>query len=416
METRNGGRPFVHNGSLYRVGQDCGDTYGKQLRLFRVEVLTKDEFKEVEVPMGLEEPKKGRNSWNGARYHHLDVRQLNSGQWIGIMDGTESLQETQFVAVKCIVPLSWFPHNRGKRSDAFLDWERPNLVSSKLRQHCSRLNRACSSLRGIVKKNTCVGNLVLAFIFSVGVVLICSGVGNIYGGNSAYELYPLNGHYSQFTMLTMTYDARLWNLKMYVKHYSTCSSVLEIVVVWNKGKPPGLSEFDSAVPVSIRVEEKNSLNNRFKIDPKIKTRAVLELDDDILMTCDDVERGEKHGRRHNGYNVILTGAAFMDSWAAFPRYWSDKAKAGREVVDKNFTCEDVLLTYLYANSSSSDTVEYVRPAWAIDTSKLSGVAISKNPDEHYRIRSNCLTKFAEMYGSLTNRKSEFNRRKDGWDV
>ncbi|PSR98053.1 Glycosyltransferase family protein 64 protein [Actinidia chinensis var. chinensis] len=469
MGARNGGRPFVHSGNLYRVGQDCGDTYGKQLRIFKVEVLTKDEFREVEVPMGLEEPKKGQNSWNGARYHHLDVQQLNSGQWIGIMDGDrvpsgDSIRRfivgcASFLgvfvlvllmgmligAVKCIVPLIWCPHNRGKRSDAFLDWERPNLFSSKLRQLCSRLNRACSSLRGIVKKNTCVGNLVLSFIFSVGVVLMCSGVGNIYGGNGAYEPYPLNGHYSQFTMLTMTYDARLWNLKMYVKHYSRCSSVREIVVVWNKGKPPGLSEFDSAVPVRIRVEEKNSLNNRFKIDPMIKTRAVLELDDDILMACDDVERGfrvwrahpdrivgfyprlvngpeplkyrgEKHARRHNGYNVILTGAAFMDSRAAFPRYWSNKAKAGREVVDNNFNCEDVLLNYLYANSSSLETVEYVRPAWAIDTSKFSGVAISKNTDEHYQIRSNCLTKFAEIYGSLTNRKSEFNGRKDGWDV
>ncbi|KAL6964620.1 Glucosamine inositolphosphorylceramide transferase 1 [Sarracenia purpurea var. burkii] len=85
----------------------------------------------------------------------------------------------------------------------------------------------------------------------------------------------------EFTLLTMTYDVRPWNLNMYVKHYSRCSSVREIVVVWNKGNPPELSEFDSLVPVRIREEEKNSLNNRYKVDPMIKTRAVLELDDDI---------------------------------------------------------------------------------------------------------------------------------------
>ncbi|KAH0673524.1 hypothetical protein KY284_024611 [Solanum tuberosum] len=80
-------------------------------------------------------------------------------------------------------------------------------------------------------------------------------VNYIYGGSGAHEAYPLHG---QFTLLTMTYDARIWNMKMYVNHYSRCSSVREIVLVWNKGQPPELSEFDSAVPVRIRVEERNS--------------------------------------------------------------------------------------------------------------------------------------------------------------
>ncbi|KAA8539216.1 hypothetical protein F0562_025908 [Nyssa sinensis] len=465
---RNGGRPFVYNGNLYRIGQDSGETYGRRLHVFKVEVLTSHEFKEVEVPLGLEEPKKGRNVWNGARFHHLDVQQLTSGEWIGVMDGDRVPSGDivrRFIlgcasvvavaalvilvgmlvgAVKCIIPLSWCPHNIRKRSDALLGWERSNLFSSRLRQFCSRLNRASSFLRGRIKPNTYAGKLVLTFIFVVGVALMCTGVGYIYGGNFAQEPYPWNGHYSKFTLLTMTYDARLWNLKMYVKHYSTCSSVHEIVVVWNKGKPPELSDFDSAVPIRIRVEKRNSLNNRFKMDSLIKTRAVLELDDDIMMTCNDIERGfrvwrehpdrivgfyprlidgsrlkyrgEKHARRHKGYNMILTGAAFIDSSVAFERYWSEEAKAGREVVEKYFNCEDVLLNYLYANASSLKTVEYVKPAWAIDTSKFSGAAISWDTKVHYRIRSNCLLKFSEMYGSLTNRKNEFNWRKDGWDV
>lgn len=44
------------------------------------------------------------------------------------------------------------------------------------------------------------------------------------------------------------------------------------------GKPPVPEmDFDSAVPVRVRVEERNSLNNRFKIDPLIRTRWVLGL-------------------------------------------------------------------------------------------------------------------------------------------
>ncbi|XP_059443078.1 glucosamine inositolphosphorylceramide transferase 1-like [Corylus avellana] len=467
LGARNGGRPFFYNGNLYRVGQDCGETYGRRVHIFKVEVLTDDEFKEVEVPLGFVEPNKGRNAWNGDRYHHLDVQQLSTGEWIGVMDGDRVPSgdpSWRFVlgcasvavvavlvvllgvllgAVKCIIPLKWCIYDLGKRSDAFLAWERSNMFSSKVRRFCSRLNRVPSFLRGWIKPNTCAGRLVVVIIFTFGVALMCTGVKYIYGGNGAEESYLWKGHYSQFTLLTMTYDARLWNLKMYVKHYSRCSSVREIVVVWNKGIPPELSDLDSAVPVRIRVEKENSLNNRFKLDSLIKTRAVLELDDDIMMACDDIERGfrvwrqypdrivgfyprlidgsplkyrgEKYARRRKGYNMVLTGAAFIDSQAAFKRYWGEAAKQGRELVDKYFNCEDVLLNFLYANASSSRTVEYVRPAWAIDTSKLSGAAISRNTKVHYQVRSNCLLKFSEMYGTLAGRKWEFDGRKDGWD-
>lgn len=465
---RNGGRPIMYEGNIYRVGQDCAETYGRRVRVFKVEVLTKDEYREVEVPLNFGRSDKGRNAWNGARYHHLDVQQLGSGEWVAVMDGDRvpsgdpvrrfilgftSLSVVAALvillgvlvgAVKCIIPLNWCTHGSGKRHDDLLSWERTDLFSSKVRRFCSRLNRLPSFLRCWVKPNTCIGRLVVVSIFVVGVVFLCIGVNYIYGGNGAQEGYPWKGHYSQFTLMAMTYDARLWNLKMYVKHYSRCSSVREIVVVWNKGPPPELSELDSAVPVRIRVETENSLNNRFKIDPLIKTRAVLELDDDIMMPCNDVERGfkvwrqhpdrivgfyprlidgsplkyrgERYARKHKGYNMILTGAAFMDSQLAFKRYWSEEAKAGREVVDKLFNCEDVLLNFLYANASSSPTVEYVRPTWAIDTSKLSNVAISRNTKVHYQLRSDCLMKFTEMYGGLSNRKSEFNGRKDGWDL
>lgn len=232
---------------------------------------------------------------------------------------------------------------------------------------------------------------------------------------------------------------------MYVNHYSKCASVREILVVWNKGKPPNPSELESAVPVRIRVEEKNSLNNRFRVDPFIKTKAVLELDDDIMMNCDDLERGfkvwrenptrlvgfyprlvtappplkyrpEKHARKHDGYNMVLTGAAFVDREFAFERYWSEEAELGRKMVDEVFNCEDVLMNFLYSNSTpGGHSVEYIKPAWAIDTSKFSGVAISGNTQAHYRVRSRCLEKFTELYGGITEWKVGFRRRKDGWD-
>lgn len=470
MGARNGGRPFVYKGKLYRIGQDCGDTYGHKIRVFKVDVLTTDEFKEVEVYLGVEKLGKGINTWNGARSHHLDLQQLPSGKWIAFMDGDRVVSgdpSHRFVlgsssviavlalvtlvgvlvgAVKCRIPLNWCPHNTGKRDDALFTPKSSNALTLRMTLFCSRLNRACLMLRGRLNPNTWSGVIVLFFTIVLALTVTCIGVDYMYGGSGAHEPYPLDGQYSQFTMLAMTFDARLWNLKMYIKHYSRCASVREIVVVWNKGVPPRPSEFDTVVPVRIRVEKQNSLNNRFKVDPLIKTRAVLELDDDIMMSCDDIERGfkvwrehpdrivgfyprlvngnpleykgEKHARNHNGYNMILTGAAFIDNRVAFERYWSKEAAYGRALVDSYFNCEDVLMNYLYANSSSSSSsvVEYVRPLWAVDTSKFSGVAISRNTQAHYEARSNCLVKFSEVYGSLIGRKSGFGTRKDGWDV
>ncbi|KAF9591720.1 hypothetical protein IFM89_006066 [Coptis chinensis] len=449
---RTGGRTFVYNGSMYRIAQDSGEPYGRRLHAFKVEVLTKDKYKEVEVPLDIEESGKGRNAWNGARYHHLDVKQLSSTEWIGVMDGDRILAGNYVQrcilgsaafsvmvaliilvgvllgAIKCILPLSWCQKDSGKRSDAFLTWEHSSLLCSKLRLFCTRLSRTCSLLRGWMKFNIRAGRVVLTSTVLICLALLCTGVKFMYGGNGAEEAYLWKGQYSQFTLLTMTYEARLWNLKMYVKHYSRCSSVKEIVIVWNKGEPPELDDLDSAVPVRIRVENQNSLNNRFKVDPLIKTRAVLELDDDIMMSCHDIERGfrawrehperivgyyprlvqgsplsyrnERYARSNKGYNMMLTGAAFIDSTMAFERYWREEAKAGREMVDKYFNCEDVLLNYLYANASSLRTVEYVKPGWVIDMSRFSGVAISGNTKVHYQLRSNCLLKFSEMYGTL----------------
>ncbi|XP_044979668.1 glucosamine inositolphosphorylceramide transferase 1-like [Hordeum vulgare subsp. vulgare] len=464
---RNGGRPFVYDGDLYRIGKQSGGVSGHGIKVFRVEILTANEYKETEVPFVFDKPRKGRNAWNGARSHHLDVQWLPSSQlWIGVMDGDrvpsgDSVDRLTIGymfygvtlllvlllggligAIRCTIPLRWCVPHTEKRDD-LLHGRQQLFLKYKLSSLFSGLNKLGSLLGGRINYRTWKGRVYALLVTLILTFLTCLGTHCIFGGNGAEEPYPIKGRYSQFTLLTMTYDARLWNLKMFVEHYSKCASVREIVVVWNKGRPPVQNELKSAVPVRVRVEDKNTLNNRFNIDEKIKTRAVMELDDDIMMPCDDLERGfkvwrehpdrivgyyprlaegtppeyrsERYARQQGGYNMILTGAAFMDHGLAFERYWSKKAEVGRKMVDSFFNCEDVLLNFLFANASSTSTVEYVKPAWAIDMSKFSGVAISRNTQAHYHVRSKCLAKFSELYGNLTAKRL-FSSRGDGWDV
>jgi len=463
LGARSGGRPFVWEGKLYRFGQDCGDSYGRRLRAFHVITLTKDEFWEVEIPLGIEESKKGRNAWNGLRYHHMDVQQLPSGNWIAVMDGDRvpssdllikytigSAALLVLLALNILVGVLFgcvrfvFPAGcilPSKRSDTLL----PHIHLQLIPRIYKTLNRSSPILRGRMWLRLCMGFLLLLFVFILCVCAVSMVVKCFFGGNGAEEPYPYKGQFSQFTMIAMTHEARLWNLKMYIKHYSRCASVREIVVVWNIGQPPDpVTEFDSAVPVRIRVEPENSLNNRFKPDPLIKTRAVFELDDDIMMTCDDVERGfkawrensdrlvgfyprlidgnplkyrdERYARHRKGYNMILTGAAFINSELTFSRYWSKEMDTGRALVDELFNCEDILMNFILANSTTSGhTVEYVHPAWAVDTSKLSSSAISRNTRGHYSKRTHCLLRFSQLYGGIPLKKWEFNSRNDGWD-
>jgi hypothetical protein len=68
---RMGGRIFDHAGQLYRLGQDCGETYGRRLLAFEITTLSPTEYRQIHVPL-----KVPLASWNSARYHHLDAQKV----------------------------------------------------------------------------------------------------------------------------------------------------------------------------------------------------------------------------------------------------------------------------------------------------------------------------------------------------
>lgn len=59
-----------------------------------------------------------------------------------------------------------------------------------------------------------------------------------YFSKGSYDAIAVEGQVSVFTLLVMTYDVRKVTLQAFVRHYSRCPSVGDIVVVWNKGIPP----------------------------------------------------------------------------------------------------------------------------------------------------------------------------------
>jgi hypothetical protein len=81
---RPAGRPFVIDGSLYRLGQDCYPTYGRAVRAFQITEISPTTYAEkmVERPV-VEASGKG---WNSDGMHHVDAQRTGTGQWIAVVD------------------------------------------------------------------------------------------------------------------------------------------------------------------------------------------------------------------------------------------------------------------------------------------------------------------------------------------
>ena len=138
-------------------------------------------------------------------------------------------------------------------------------------------------------------------------------------------------------------------------------------------EPPSSLDLDSYnVPVHLIRATANSLAERFRIPKNIRTTAALWLDDDILISPEDVEFGfrawqafgkEKHrivgfsGRRHrfeddmyyyifdqHMYSMVLTSSAFLDL-TMMDWFWADNAstKAAIAYVNQHLNCEDILM-------------------------------------------------------------------------
>ncbi|BGP70271.1 hypothetical protein RTG_02072 [Rhodotorula toruloides ATCC 204091] len=197
-----------------------------------------------------------------------------------------------------------------------------------------------------------------------------------------------------FTMVMASYK-RDENLPPLIKHLTTNPppSLRHIVIVWqNVGvdlpdflNATALERYStSGVVVSVRKSKKNSMNERFRPmldwDEEIYTRAVMIVDDDVVLRKDALEWGyqefEKAAEQGEGrltgfmardfdgeagdwsytlrpkktYSMVLSNAAWLKKeW--LERYWEDSAemRSLRDYVDEVMNCDDILINYLVSN-------------------------------------------------------------------
>lgn len=226
-----------------------------------------------------------------------------------------------------------------------------------------------------------------------------------------------------------------------------CLHVKEIQVVWSdlENEPPPFSFLDlkpGSRPVLFERQKTDSLNNRFRPLLPLQTEAVLSIDDDLLLDCQDLDFAYKvwlsspksmvgffprlvtfneYERKYRyetswkvvwwqgSYNMILTKCCFLSRDFLY-EYQRSMNKETMDYIDERRNCEDIAMSFVVANATGG-----IPPVWvkapAKDFGTKSGIS---QGGRHQDERSECVNKFVRVFGgmplTLTSHKAIDSRK------
>ncbi|XP_011405217.2 PREDICTED: exostosin-like 2 [Amphimedon queenslandica] len=247
----------------------------------------------------------------------------------------------------------------------------------------------------------------------------------------------------RLTILMPTYK-RADILPSVIKHYcSMGDSVEKILVIWNDVEtpiPPSLHSLRCDIDVLFIVSKENKLTNRFMPRDEIETKGVLVVDDDRLISGDDVQFGfqiwkqfrhriigfehrmhtlNQHGDYHYGpypkagqtpeklgYSMLISASFILHR--VYLELFHSSYLPGEIMtyINREMNCEDVAMCILVAQflrdvawpQSSVISVKPRVPLKNLEATTGGGHRGLSNQLKHYNKRSECLNKFAAAYG------------------
>jgi len=208
-------------------------------------------------------------------------------------------------------------------------------------------------------------------------------------------------------------------LKTSIEHYSDCTSVIDVRIVWSEPTPVPVDTFIHDTPIKYHRYRTSSINNRFRPIPNIKTHAIFSVDDDVLVSCASLQRAvetwstspdtivgfvarttsETLEYQHfwwtwwtGRYNIILTKAAVFHK--NYLEYYTDYApKRAYRWIDEHSNCEDILMSFMIANKTR------MSPIWVsghyYDSGAFEGLSMKLN---HKSVRTECVQNFTKDFG------------------
>ncbi|KAJ6322663.1 hypothetical protein OIU77_012494 [Salix suchowensis] len=230
-------------------------------------------------------------------------------------------------------------------------------------------------------------------------------------------------------------------LKQSISHYSSCPGLESIHIVWSEPNPPSdsLSKFLNhviesktkgmkKVELSFDINTEDSLNNRFKEIPGLKTDAVFSIDDDVIFPCSSVEfafkvwqsapdamvgfvprahwvdktLGKKDYYTYGGwwsvwctgtYSMVLSKAAFFHK-KYLRMYTNEMPVSIKAFVTKNRNCEDIAMSFLVANATGAPPIWVKGKIFEIGSTGISSLG------GHVERRTRCINRFAAEFGRM----------------
>ncbi|XP_002738985.2 exostosin-2-like [Saccoglossus kowalevskii] len=239
-----------------------------------------------------------------------------------------------------------------------------------------------------------------------------------------------------FTAVILTYD-RVESLFTVIMEISKTPSLSKVLVVWNNQlkPPPSAPEWPKInKPLKVVQTKENKLSNRFYPYDEIETEAVLAIDDDIVMlTADELEFGFEvwrefpdrlvgyPGRVHlwddetgkwkyesewtNDISMVLTGASFYHKY--FNHLYTNAMPGNiKSWVDDHMNCEDIAMNFVVANHTGKPPIK-VTPRKKFKCPECTGDQVISADQSHMVERSECITKFSEIYQTMPLKTVEF---------
>ncbi|XP_037274398.2 exostosin glycosyltransferase 1 ttv isoform X1 [Rhipicephalus microplus] len=243
---------------------------------------------------------------------------------------------------------------------------------------------------------------------------------------------PSGGRYTAVVYSAMPSTQPLQRLLKSLLH-STCLD--KVLVVWGGESPApvvakllqgaGFSPATSRVPVHVVVPPQRSISARFAPHPLITTDAVLALDEDVMLTAEEMDFGFRvwqsfperivgyPARSHywddaksawgysskwtNEYSMVLTGAAFYHRYY-HEMYMSWLPESLRQTVDAAHNCEDILMNFLVSQVTRLPPIKVTQRKQYRDTGQ--GYPSAWNDPDHFVQRQACINAFATYWGHM----------------
>ncbi|XP_065212727.1 exostosin-1-like [Planococcus citri] len=205
--------------------------------------------------------------------------------------------------------------------------------------------------------------------------------------------------------------------------------VTEIIVIWCNDKvTPQQVRWPSFSRIRFTIIHSPGVMQRFRLFKEIHTEAILSLDEDVVLTTDEIDFAFQvwkdfpdrivgyPARSHywdefknnwgytskwtNDYSIVLTGAAFYHKYYNY-LYTEWLGPTMLKTVEQSNNCEDILMNFLVSHVTRQSPIKVTQRKHYKEQSATRTFSRSPwNDPDHFTQRQVCLNTFVALFGYM----------------